>query len=139
MTKQQETIALKAYERLQELFAVKADGEVIAEAMRILSCGLKISQNSDDEGMSLAYGMALETVSQWALMETVKRILRGEVKTVSETFFPSTCELVRLCRDLEEGLLTTARLVRKTVLNTRAKALKEQERGGNVIPLTKTA
>ncbi|MGL2349661.1 hypothetical protein ACOWKN_06215 [Helicobacter pylori] len=135
MTKQQEIVALRAYDQFQELFAVKADGEVIAEAIRILSCGLKISQNSDDEGMSLAYGMALETVSKWALMETVKRILRGEVKTISDTFFPSTCEFVRLCRDLEEGLLTTASLVHKAVVNTRAKA---QERRENVIPLTKT-
>ncbi|EJF90959.1 hypothetical protein, partial [Bartonella melophagi] len=95
--------------------------------------------NSDDEGMSLAYGMALETVSKWSLMETVKRILRGEVKTISETFFPSTCEFVRLCRDLEESLLTTASLVRKAVVNTRTKALKEKGRRENIIPLTKTA
>ncbi|ENN93716.1 hypothetical protein m02_07310 [Bartonella bovis m02] len=129
---------MRVYDQLQELFAVKANGEVIAEAMRILSCGLKISQNSDEKGMSLAYGRALETVSVGSLMETVKRILRGEVKTISETFFPSTCELVRLCRDLEGSLLTTASLVRKAVLNTQAKALKEQERGENVIPFTKT-
>ncbi|WP_432788466.1 hypothetical protein ACRYCR_01875 [Bartonella sp. C271] len=49
MTKQQETIALEAYDRLQELFAVKADKEDISKALRMLSCGLKIPQRSDYE------------------------------------------------------------------------------------------
>ncbi|WP_194284852.1 hypothetical protein [Bartonella sp. WD16.2] len=80
MTKQQEMVALRAYDQLQELFAVKADGEVIAEAMRIFSCGLKISQNSDEEGMSLAYGMALEGVSSWVLQTATKGALKGKAE-----------------------------------------------------------
>ncbi|EJF83594.1 hypothetical protein [Bartonella rattimassiliensis] len=126
LTKQQEAIALEAGDQLQELFAVKASKEDIAKAIRMLSCGLKISQQADHEGMALTYGMVLENVSAWSLMTTVKRILCDEIDGLSDTFFPSTRELVRLCRDLENNLLTKANLVRKAILNTREQQLKEQ-------------
>lgn len=126
LTKQQEAIALEAGDQLQELFAVKASKEDIAKAIRMLSCGLKISQQADHEGMALTYGMVLENVSAWSLMTTVKRILCDEIDGLSGTFFPSTRELVRLCRDLENNLLTKANLVRKAILNTREQQLKEQ-------------
>ncbi len=118
LTKQQETIALEAYDRLQELFAVKADKEDISKALRMLSCGLKIPQRSDYEGIALAYGMALETVSSWSLMRTVKRILCGEIDGLSDTIFPSTRELVKLCHALENELLSKANLVRKAVMKS---------------------
>ncbi|MBX4335670.1 hypothetical protein [Bartonella raoultii] len=127
LTKQQEAIALEAADQLQELFAVKASKEDIGKAIRMLSCGLKISQQSDHEGMALTYGMALEKVSAWSLMTAVKRILCDEIDGLSDTFFPSTRELVRLCRDLEDNLLRQANIVRKAVLNSREKALKAQE------------
>ncbi|WP_246786326.1 hypothetical protein [Bartonella taylorii] len=126
MTQQQEAIALDACDQLHELFSVKANKEDIAKAIRMLSCGLKISQQADHEGMALTYGMVLESVSAWSLMKTVKRILCDEVEGLSDTFFPSTRELVRLCRDLENSLLTKANLVRKAVLNTREKKAERQ-------------
>ncbi|WP_375615096.1 MULTISPECIES: hypothetical protein [unclassified Bartonella] len=55
----------------------------------------------------------------------VKRILCDEVEDLSDTFFPSTRELVRLCRDLENSLLAKANLVHKAVLNTHEKKLKK--------------
>ncbi|WP_336288774.1 hypothetical protein, partial [Bartonella sp. CB60] len=127
LTKQQETFALEAYDRLQELFAVKAEKEDIAKAIRMLSCGLKIAQNADHAGIALTYGMVLETVSAWSLMRAVKRILCDEIEGLSDTFFPSTRELVRLCRDIENSLLTKAKVVRKAVLNTRAKNDEKKE------------
>ncbi|WP_082911291.1 hypothetical protein [Bartonella doshiae] len=136
LTQQQEAIALDAYDQLQELFAMKASKEDIAKAVRMLSCGLKISQQSDYEGMALTYGMVLENVSAWSLMTAVKRILCDEIDGLSDTFFPSTRELVRLCRDLENSLLTKANLVRKAVLNTREKLLKEQAAKEHSKPLT---
>ncbi|WP_455466819.1 hypothetical protein [Bartonella sp. B39] len=136
LTRQQETIALDACDQLHELFAVKASKEDIAKAIRMLSCGLKISQQADHEGMALTYGMVLESVSAWSLMKTIKRILCDEVEGLSDTFFPSTRELVRLCRDLENILLTKANLVRKAVLNTREKRLKEKALRENSRPLT---
>ncbi|VEJ46149.1 Uncharacterised protein [Bartonella vinsonii] len=102
----------------------------------MLSCGLKISQQADHEGMALTYGMVLESVSAWSLMKTVKRILCDEVEGLSDTFFPSTRELVRLCRDLETNLLNKANVVRKAVLNTREKRLKEKAMRENSKPLT---
>ncbi|MCZ2159283.1 hypothetical protein NPX99_08550, partial [Bartonella sp. 220] len=90
LTKQQEAIALAAGDQLHELFAVKASKEDIAKAIRMLSCGLKISQQTDHEGMALTYGMVLENVSSWSLITTVKRILCDEVEGLSDTFFPST-------------------------------------------------
>ncbi|WP_455475006.1 hypothetical protein [Bartonella sp. B30(2025)] len=126
LTKQQEMLALEAYDQLRELFAVKAEKEDIAKAIRMLSCGLKIAQNADHEGIALTYGMVLENVSAWSLMKTVKRILCDEIDGLSDTFFPSTRELVRLCRDLEASLLTRASVVRKAVLNTRKKTMKEK-------------
>ncbi|MBB5074485.1 hypothetical protein HNQ69_001637 [Bartonella callosciuri] len=136
MTKQQESIALEACDQLHELFSVKAGKEDIAKALRMLSCGLKIAQQADHEGMALTYGMVLENVSAWSLMTTVKRILCDEIDCLSDTFFPSTRELVRLCRDLENSLLTKANLVRKAVLNTREKRMKEKEARENFKPLT---
>ncbi|MET3559778.1 hypothetical protein ABID39_000455 [Bartonella japonica] len=136
LTKQQEAIALEAGDQLQELFAVKASKEEIAKALRMLSCGLKISQQSDHEGMALTYGMVLENVSAWSLMTTVKRILCDEIDGLSDTFFPSTRELVRLCRDLENDLLRKANLVRKAILNTRERLLKEQAAKEPSKPLT---
>ncbi|WP_246350205.1 hypothetical protein [Bartonella fuyuanensis] len=136
LTKQQEAIALEAGDQLQELFSVKASKEDIAKALRMLSCGLKISQQSDHEGMALTYGMVLENVSAWSLMTTVKRILCDDIGGLSDTFFPSTRELVRLCRDLENSLLTKANLVRKAILNTREKLLKGQEAKEHFSPLT---
>ncbi|MCZ2158841.1 hypothetical protein NPX99_06100 [Bartonella sp. 220] len=138
LTKQQEAIALDACDQLHELFSVKASKEDIAKAIRMLSCGLKISQQADHEGMALTYGMVLESVSAWSLMTTVKRILCDEVEGLSDTFFPSTGELVRLCRDLESDLLTKANLVRKAVLNTREKAEKEKAEKEQFRPLTFT-
>ncbi|WP_244595360.1 hypothetical protein [Candidatus Bartonella washoeensis] len=135
LTKQQETIALDACDQLQELFSVKASKEDIAKALRMLSCGLKISQQADHAGMALTYGMVLENVSAWSLMTTVKRILCDEIEGLSDTFFPSTRELVRLCHDLENRLLTKASLVRKAVLNTRAKRLKEKAAREHFSPL----
>ncbi|WP_345096156.1 hypothetical protein [Bartonella acomydis] len=126
LTKQQEAVALEAGDQLQELFTVKASKEDIAKAIRMLSCGLKISQQSDHEGMALTYGMVLENISSWSLMATVKRILCDEIDGLSDTFFPSTRELVRLCRNLENDLLTKANLVRKAVLRSHEKQLKEQ-------------
>ncbi len=136
LTKQQEAIALEAGDQLQELFAVKASKENIAKAIRMLSCGLKISQQSDHEGMALTYGMVLENISAWLLMTTVKRILCDEIDGLSDTFFPSTRELVRLCRDLENDLLRKANLIRKAILNTREKLLKEQAARESSKPLT---
>ncbi|WP_234924863.1 hypothetical protein [Bartonella vinsonii] len=136
MTQQQEAIALDACDQLHELFSVKASKEDIAKAIRMLSCGLKISQQADHEGMALTYGMVLESVSAWSLMKTVKRILCDEVEGLSDTFFPSTRELVRLCRDLETNLLNKANVVRKAVLNTREKRLKEKAMRENSKPLT---
>ncbi|MBB5074496.1 hypothetical protein HNQ69_001648 [Bartonella callosciuri] len=136
MTKQQEMIALEACDQLQELFAVKARKEDIAKALRMLSCGLKIAQQADHEGMALTYGMVLENVSAWSLMKTVKRILCDEIDCLSDTFFPSTRELVRLCRDLENSLLIKANLVRKAVLNSREKRMKEKTAKEHFRPLT---
>ncbi|WP_375649470.1 hypothetical protein [Bartonella sp. MU70NMGDW] len=136
MTQQQETLALDTCDQLHELFSVKASKEDIAKAIRMLSCGLKISQQADHEGMALTYGMVLENVYAWSLMKTVKRILCDEVEGLSDTFFPSTRELVRLCRDLENSLSTKANLVRKAVLNTRKKRLKEKAMRENSRPLT---
>lgn len=136
LTKQQEEIALEAGDQLQELLAVKASKEDIAKAIRMLSCGLKISQQSDHEGMALTYGMVLENISAWSLMTTVKRILCDEIDGLSDTFFPSTRELVRLCRDLENSLLTKANLVRKALLNTRERLLKERAAREPSKPLT---
>ncbi len=136
LTQQQEAIALDACDQLHELFSVKASKEDIAKAIRMLSCGLKISQQADHEGMALTYGMVLESVSAWSLMKTVKRILCDEVEGLSDTFFPSTRELVRLCRDLENSLLTKANLVRKAVLNTREKRLKDKAAREHSRPLT---
>ncbi|WP_455480495.1 hypothetical protein V3564_02545 [Bartonella sp. B12(2025)] len=136
LTKQQETTALEASDRLQELFAVKAGKEDIAKAIRMLSCGLRISQHSDHEGMALTYGMVLENVSAWSLMQMVKRILCDEIEGLSDTFFPSTRELVRLCRNLESSLLTRASIVRKAVLNTREKTMKAKGERKPLQPLT---
>lgn len=136
LTQQQEAIALDAYDQLQELFAEKASKEDIAKAIRMLSCGLKISQQADYEGMALTYGMVLENVSAWSLMTAVKRILCDEIECLSDTFFPSTRELVRLCRDLEDNLLRKANLVRKAVLRSREKLLKEQAAREPSKPLT---
>ncbi|WP_236095469.1 hypothetical protein [Bartonella henselae] len=97
---------------------MKANKEDISKALRILSCGLKIQKRSDYEDIALAYGMALETVSSWSLMRTVKRILCGEIDGLSDTFFPSTCELVKLCHALENELLSKANLVRKAVMKS---------------------
>ncbi|WP_035006688.1 hypothetical protein [Bartonella rochalimae] len=97
---------------------MKANKEDISKALRMLSCGLKIPQRSDYEGIALAYGMALETVSSWSLMRTVKRILCGEIDGLSDTFFPSTHELVKLCHALENELLSKANLVRKAVMRS---------------------
>ncbi len=136
LTKQQESIALEAGDQLQELFAVKAGKEDIAKAIRMLSCGLKIAQQSDHEGMALTYGMVLENVSAWSLMTVVKRILCDEINCLSDTFFPSTRELVRLCRDLENSLLRKANFVRNAVLRFREKELKEQAEKEHSSPLT---
>ncbi|WP_375642665.1 MULTISPECIES: hypothetical protein [unclassified Bartonella] len=136
LTKQQESIALEAGDQLQELFAVKAGKEDIAKAIRMLSCGLKIAQQSDHEGMALTYGMVLENVSAWSLMTVVKRILCDEINCLSDTFFPSTRELVRLCRDLENDLLRKANFVRNAVLRAREKLLKEQAEKEHSSPLT---
>lgn len=136
LTQQQEAIALDAYDQLQELFAEKASKKDIAKAIRMLSCGLKISQQADYEGMALTYGMVLENVSAWSLMTAVKRILCDEIECLSDTFFPSTRELVRLCRDLEDNLLRKANLVRKAVLRSREKLLKEQAAREPSKPLT---
>ncbi|WP_375614274.1 hypothetical protein [Bartonella sp. AC151YNML] len=136
LTKQQEAIALDAYDQLQELFAVKASKEDIAKAVRMLSCGLKISQQADYEGMALTYGMVLENVSAWSLMTAVKRILCDEIDGLSDTFFPSTRELVRLCRDLEDNLLRKADFVCRVVLRTREQQLKEQAAKEHSKPLT---
>ncbi|WP_375632572.1 hypothetical protein [Bartonella sp. AA74HLJMH] len=136
LTKQQESIALEAGDQLQELFAVKAGKEDIAKAIRMLSCGLKIAQQSDHEGMALTYGMVLENVSAWSLMTVVKRILCDEINCLSDTFFPSTRELVRLCRDLENSLLRKANFVRNAVLRFREKELKEQAEKEHSTPIT---
>ncbi|WP_375685820.1 hypothetical protein [Bartonella sp. TT110JLCBS] len=85
--------------------------------------------------MALTYEMVLESVSAWSLIKTVKRTLCDEVEGLSDTFFPSTREFVRLCRDLENSLLTKANLVRKAVLNTREKRLKEKAMRENSRPL----
>ncbi|WP_375689874.1 hypothetical protein [Bartonella sp. AP57NXGY] len=61
--------------------------------------------------MALTYGMVLESVSAWSLIKTVKQILCDELEGLSDTFFPSTRELVRLCRDLKNSLLTKTNLV----------------------------
>ncbi|WP_375659042.1 hypothetical protein [Bartonella sp. MR30HLJHH] len=63
LTQQQEVIALDACDQLHELFSVKASKEDIAKAIRMPSCGLKISQQTDHEGMVLTYGMVLESIS----------------------------------------------------------------------------
>ncbi|WP_375618576.1 MULTISPECIES: hypothetical protein [unclassified Bartonella] len=96
----------------------------------------KISQQADHEGMALTYGMVLESVSAWSLIKTVKRILCDEVEGLSDTFFPNTRELVKLCRDLENSLLTKTNLVHQAVLNTREKRLKEKAMRENSRPLT---
>ncbi len=66
----------------------------------------------------------------------VKRILCDEVEDLSDTFFPSIRELVRLCHDLENSLLTKANLVRKAVLKNREKRLNEKAMRENSRPLT---
>ncbi len=123
LTQRQKTIALDACDQLHELFSVKASKEDIAKAIRMLPCDLKISQQVDHEGIALTYGMILESVSAWSLIKMIKGILCDEVEGLSDTFFPSTRELVS--RDLENSLLTKANLVHKVVLNTREKKLKK--------------
>ncbi|WP_246797499.1 hypothetical protein [Bartonella koehlerae] len=50
-------------------------------------------------------------------MTTVKRILCDEIEDLSDTFFLSTHEFVKLYRDLESNLLRKASVVRKANLN----------------------
>ncbi|KEC55962.1 hypothetical protein [Bartonella koehlerae] len=76
---------------------MKAGKEDIAKAIRMLSCGLKLFQQADHEGIALTYGKVLENISASSLITTVRRILYDKIEGLSDTFFSKfacTCEVV---------------------------------------------
>ncbi|MFT4347704.1 hypothetical protein [Bartonella ancashensis] len=128
MTAEEEAKAFEIHRRIQELISIAADSEEIATALRLLAAGLKVQKNGDYDAYALAYSMALEGISSWALKKAVKQILCGktekfgEEEILSRTFFPSAPELVMYCQQLEYKLCWKIVNICTAIVNTRKKA-----------------
>ncbi|WP_197684855.1 hypothetical protein [Bartonella sp. WD12.1] len=117
---------------------MKASDEQIKKAAFLLS-SLRVPANTDPNVVSSSYKLTLKQVSAYALAQAVENILTGQVEGMSKVFMPTCAELVSYCQKLESEVLSRAWYVHRAIENTRAKALKEQEKRENVIPFTKTA
>ncbi|OPB29813.1 hypothetical protein BWD121_008440 [Bartonella sp. WD12.1] len=130
--------ALEVYNSLQRLLSMKASDEQIKKAAFLLS-SLRVPANTDPNVVSSSYKLTLKDVSAYALAQAVENILTGQVEGMSKVFMPTCAELSSYCQEIESEALCKAWYVHRAIENTRKKALKGQERGGNVIPLTRTA
>ncbi|WP_412057158.1 hypothetical protein [Bartonella sp. DGB2] len=98
---QQEILSLTK-QALKELDR-PADAKDISLAFALLSAGLKVSTNQDENATALAYKRALEDIGYWALQKATEDVLRGKAIGLSATFMPATSEFVLYCGQLENN------------------------------------
>ncbi len=97
--------------RLEELLSKTVTIEHI-EAVAYLLSGLKIPANTDPNVIALSYSIALADVSEHALKQAVKDVIRGQAKGLSKTFMPTGAELADYCRNLKADLLSGASVMK---------------------------
>ncbi|WP_375633251.1 MULTISPECIES: hypothetical protein [unclassified Bartonella] len=120
---------------LQALLSVKASVNQIEQTSFLLS-SMRVPANTDAKAVVLSYGMMLDRISSYAMKKGVENIVTGQAIGISKTFMPTCGELLTYYQTVENTLLSKAENVRKAVLNTREKRLKEKAMRENSKPLT---
>ncbi|WP_375618722.1 MULTISPECIES: hypothetical protein [unclassified Bartonella] len=126
---------LRCLNHLQALLSVKASVNQIEQTSFLLS-SMRVPANTDAKAVVLSYGMMLNRISSYAMKKGVENIVTGQAIGISKTFMPTCGELLTYYQTVENTLLSKAESVRKAVLNTREKRLKEKVMRENSKPLT---